>query len=336
VSIHPNCCCVLIRIPQGWGFDKDGELTPKGEFGVRYDSEEDIELALKQENDLIKSVALGHVDFQGMPISIENAPGTVRHWKAPDGTQGDTHMLMAYGYVDGSNGHDGDEIDVFIGPNPHALMVYIVHQQNPNDGRFDESKAMIGFNSEQQAISAYQLHYNRPDFAVTVSPMDMDHFKRWAYGTGKTEDIMKKSKPDIKLVIPLKKSLETEGHISPEMVTSSAEFRSPGPGLGANYLFNIPKRQRGATLAEMGFTNSPREMLDTFKLRKKQGKKNKEDYEVREPLPEGSMVRPIEIPDGWNGMEALVDEQAIEHKKKLLIKEGMKNTAAVKNNVEIK
>lgn len=31
--VHPHCQCQLIRIPAGWGFDKDGELVPGGRGG---------------------------------------------------------------------------------------------------------------------------------------------------------------------------------------------------------------------------------------------------------------------------------------------------------------
>lgn len=339
-TVHPHCQCQIIRIPPGWGFDEHDELVPGGEGGIEYNSKEDLELAMRQEMDLEKAVATGHVDFQGLPIAIENNTGTVRHWKAADGSQGATVMLFAYGYVEGTDGKDGDGIDVFVGPDPRAEMVYIIHQQNPQTGIYDEDKCMIGFSDEQSARVAYQFHFNRPDFAITVSPMSVDQFKRWIAHT-ENGDPLKEGRPTTRFVIPLKKSnvpapgLSSSGNISPEMVETRADARAPGPGVGANYLFNTPKRTRTPTLRESGFDPAPRELFDDLARRHISGRKNKEDYEYNEPLPDGSMARPINLPPDWPALVTEADAEDIAARKENLIKEGLKNTAAVKNTVEI-
>ena len=38
---HPNSRCVLHRLPDGWGFDKDGDAVPGGEGGLRLQAHED-------------------------------------------------------------------------------------------------------------------------------------------------------------------------------------------------------------------------------------------------------------------------------------------------------
>ena len=339
-GIHPHCQCVSVRIPEGWGFNEHDELVPGGAGGIAYNSHEDMELAMSEELDLAKSVATGHVDFQGLPIEIENAPGTVRHWKSPDGQEGETVMLFAYGEIEGTMGDDGDPIDVFVGPDPRAKMVYIVHQQNPQTGIYDEAKCFLGFPHEQAARMAYQFHFNRPDFLVTVSPMALDHFKRWAAGT-KAGDRLAQGKPGTRYVIPLEKSnvpapgLSSMGNVSPEMVETQAGARAPGPGVGANYLFNTPKRTRTPTLRESGFDPAPRELFDNLARRHISGRKNKEDYAYNFPLPDGSFLRPMELPENWPMVVTEADEADIEARKKHLIKEGLKNTVAVKNKVEL-
>jgi len=40
-AVHPHCQCQLVRIPNGWGFDKDGSLTPGGRFGEEQDDDEE-------------------------------------------------------------------------------------------------------------------------------------------------------------------------------------------------------------------------------------------------------------------------------------------------------
>ena len=339
-GIHPHCQCVGVRIPEGWGFDEHDELVPGGKGGVSYDSHEDMKLAMREELDLAKSVAMGHVDFQGLPISIENAPGTVRHWHSPEGDEGETLMLFAYGFVDGTMGMDGGGVDVYVGPDPRAQMVYIIHQQNPHTGIWDEDKIMVGFPHEQAARMAYQFHFNRPDFAITVSPMSVDHFKRWIAGT-KDGDPLKQGEPTTRFVIPLEKSnvpspgLGSLGNVSPEMVETQAGARAPGPGVGANYLFNTPKRTPTPTLRESGFDPAPRELFDNLAMRHKAGRKSKDDYTYNFPLPDGTLARPIELPPDWPALVTEADAPDIEARKKHLIKEGLKNTAAVKNKVEI-
>ena len=339
-TVHPHCQCQLIRIPEGWGFDEHDELVPGGEGGVAYGSHEDMERAMHEELDLAKSVALGHVDFQGLPIAVENAPGTVRHWHAPDGSDGETLMLFAYGYVEGTMGMDGGGIDVYVGPDPRAPMVYIIHQQNPQTGIYDEDKCMVGFPHEQAARMAYQFHFNRPDFLITVSSMSIDHFKRWTACT-KDGDPLKGGKPVMQFVIPLAKSnvpapgLSSSGNVAPEMVETQADARSPGPGSGANYLFNSPKRERGPTLKESGFDPSPRELFDNLAMRHKAGRRYKEDYEYNAPLPDHSLARPIELPPTWPTIITEADKPDIAARKEHLIQEGMKNIAAVQNAVEI-
>jgi hypothetical protein len=339
-TIHPWCQCTMVRIPAGWGFDEHDNLVPGGAGGVRYASHDDMELALREELDLAKSVALGHVDFQGLPVAIENAPGTVRHWKAPDGETGETRMLFAYGYVEGTMGADGDGIDVYVGPDPRAEMVYIIHQQNPDTGIYDEDKVMVGFPHEQAARWAYQAHFNRPDFAVAVSPMSVDAFKRWVAGTSDGNPLQE-GKPVTRFVIPLEKSnvpapgLSSTGNVAPEMVETRADARAPGPGVGANYLFNTPKRTRTPTLRESGFDPSPRELFDNLANRHLAGKKDRADYEFQQPLPEGTLAHPMELPDDWPATISPGDIPDIEDRKKRLIAEGLRNTAPAKNRAEI-
>ena len=204
-STHPHCQCQLVHVPDGWGFNEEGQLVPGGKYGVQYDSEEDIELAVQAEDDLQKAFKLhGHTQFQGIPIAIENDIGSVRKWTDALGNQGETVMRVAYGYMKRTTGADEDEIDVFLGPDPNATHAYVIHQQDPFTGKYDEDKVMLGCSNEAVAKLLYRDHFNRPDFYVTMTPMPMDHFKRWAASSEKhTGEMMKKSGPA--LVIPLEK-----------------------------------------------------------------------------------------------------------------------------------
>jgi hypothetical protein len=184
-AVHPHCQCQLIRVPAGWGYNEEGQLVPGGELGVRYESMEEMALSLIREDDLVKSITRGGaMEWNGLKLYIENAPGSKRHWEEPQtGAAGTTYMVYGYGYVKKTTGSDEDEIDVFVGPDPNSQAVFIVHQQNPKTGQYDEDKVMLGFANRAQAETAYQIHYDDPDYLWSVSEHTLDAFKRWIIGT---------------------------------------------------------------------------------------------------------------------------------------------------------
>jgi len=179
-TVHPHCQCQLVRVPDGWGFDEDGDLVPGGELGVRYQSHEEMARAIADEFDLVKAYETSDlVWYQGIPVLIENRPGTVRKWTDPDGTPGETYMLLPYGYVRSTTGADEDEIDVYLGPDPGARQVYIIHQLDPDTGSFDEDKCFLGFIHESHAVDAYLAHMTDLRRYGGIQAMDIDAFKRW-------------------------------------------------------------------------------------------------------------------------------------------------------------
>jgi hypothetical protein len=185
-TVHPNCQCEIVQVPAGFGYNDEGQLVPGGTLGQRYETEGEIELALLQEMDLRKGFELeGRVDFQGLPMAIETDVGSVRRWTAPDGSTGETRMSVAYGFIEGTGGADGEELDVFVGPDPRAELVYLVEQQNPATGLWDEQKAMLGFSNQADAEACYRRHYDAPDdYLLYATALDMPAFKRWIAETG--------------------------------------------------------------------------------------------------------------------------------------------------------
>ena len=177
-STHPHCQCQLVRVPDGWGFDEDGTLVPDGEFGIKYNSEGDIVKAVAMEDALQKAFKVKErVNVGGLPISIEQRIGDLRHWKDQNGNEGATRMIFAYGYIDGSLGPDGDEYDCYVGPDPLAPFVYVVHQVDPETGEWDEDKAMIGFPNEHTAKLAYLAHYDSEKFFGAMSIIPIEEFR---------------------------------------------------------------------------------------------------------------------------------------------------------------
>lgn len=121
------------------------------------------------------------VAWCGLTISIENEAGSVRRGTKPDGTPWETRMLHPYGYINRTEGVDGDHVDVFLGPDLDAPMVYVIHQRKVGDwSRYDEDKCMIGYRSQDEAVHAFLLNYDDPRFLGPVSAMPVDEFKQKA------------------------------------------------------------------------------------------------------------------------------------------------------------
>jgi hypothetical protein len=127
----------------------------------------------------------GHVQVGGFDITIENPAGSVRKGVDAGGKQWETTMHNAYGYFKGTEGADGDHIDVFLHENMDkwdGRKVFVVDQTKP-DGTFDEHKVMLGFNDKDEAMAAYLSNYDatwaksHPD--LRISEVSMDEFKKW-------------------------------------------------------------------------------------------------------------------------------------------------------------
>lgn len=130
----------------------------------------------------------GHTRWRGLDITIENPTGSVRRGTHKDGTPWEVTMLNDYGYIRRTLGTDGGQVDCFMGPNPEAQHVYIIHQRKHQQWyTYDEDKCCIGFASKRDALVCYLSHYDDPRFLGEVSVLPADEFKRRVLETpGKT------------------------------------------------------------------------------------------------------------------------------------------------------
>jgi hypothetical protein len=115
--------------------------------------------------------------FCGLTISIENKKGSVRSGVDKDGHEWHSKMYYDYGYIRGTEGVDGDHVDVYIGGNEAARNVYIVHQNDPVTGKYDEDKVMLGLDSLNEARAAYLKQYDRPGFLGKIAIMSIEEFR---------------------------------------------------------------------------------------------------------------------------------------------------------------
>lgn len=121
----------------------------------------------------------GHIKINGFDVTIEQPAGSVRYGKDASGKKWSQVMNNTYGYIRGTEGVDGDHIDVFLGPDMNSDMVYVVDQVN-TDGSFDEHKVMMGFSSLEDARSAYLSNYEDGWQGLgNITGVALDGFKKW-------------------------------------------------------------------------------------------------------------------------------------------------------------
>lgn len=101
----------------------------------------------------------GRVTFHGLPLVIEQPRGSYRTGLDASGKRWTSRMAAHYGYIAGTKGADGDEVDCFVGPFPHADQAFVINQHV--GGRFDEHKVMLGFMTEADARRAYLDSFDR-------------------------------------------------------------------------------------------------------------------------------------------------------------------------------
>lgn len=121
----------------------------------------------------------GHIWVDGHDVTIENPKGSIRRGTDANGKEWQVTMNNTYGYIKGTEGVDGDHIDVFLSDNPAWGGVYVVDQVNP-DGSFDEHKVMYGFPNEEAARKAYLSNYSKEWKGLgTITEVSREDFKTW-------------------------------------------------------------------------------------------------------------------------------------------------------------
>lgn len=126
----------------------------------------------------------GHVQVGTFDITIEQPQGSIRRGKDANGKKWESKMHNTYGYFRGTEGVDGDHIDVFLSNDIdgwNGRKVFVVDQYNP-DGTFDEHKVMLGFNDIDEAKSDYLANYENGwenGRRIDVTPVSLEDFEKW-------------------------------------------------------------------------------------------------------------------------------------------------------------
>jgi deoxyxylulose-5-phosphate synthase len=82
-----------------------------------------------------------------------------------------------YGYIKGTRGADGEEVDAYVGSKKDAPHAFVVHQHKHDGKGYDEDKVMLGFKDEKAAREAYLKHYDDPKFLGPISKVHIERLR---------------------------------------------------------------------------------------------------------------------------------------------------------------
>ena len=123
-----------------------------------------------------------HIRVQGLDIAIENPKGSVRRGVDADGNEWETVMPAHYGYLKRTDGADGDQVDIYIGPDENSEMVFVIEQKDLVSGEYDEDKVVLGVASPEEARALYAAGFSDgwgEERIMSVAPMTITEFKEW-------------------------------------------------------------------------------------------------------------------------------------------------------------
>lgn len=159
------------------------------------EAEKDVDVEPTEAQKEAGNYKKGHIKLNGFDITIENPKGSQRSGIDADGKKWSIEMANSYGYIKGTKGKDNDQVDVFLGDSPLSDKVFVVDQVN-KDGSFDEHKCMIGFNTIEEAESAYLANYEKGWTGLgSITEMTVDEFREWVKEGKKVEPAASYSNP---------------------------------------------------------------------------------------------------------------------------------------------
>lgn len=121
------------------------------------------------------------IKWQGLDIGLEYKPGDIRF----RGTGHERKLRHGYGHIRNYKGADGEALDCYLSPDffneiEPTNLIFEVSQLSPEDGDFDEHKLMLGFESINQAKSAYLQEMSEPFFGgiKKVGIDDLEQYRK--------------------------------------------------------------------------------------------------------------------------------------------------------------
>ena len=137
--------------------------------------------------------AKDRLSWNGIPLTIENAKGSIRRGIGKDGPW-QSKLPANYGYARRSEGADGDALDFYLGPHTKSPHVFVVDQVDADSKKFDEHKILAGFGSKKQAVEIYKRAFSDGKGHARIGhvrEMTVDQLKHWMANADTTKPIEK-------------------------------------------------------------------------------------------------------------------------------------------------
>lgn len=124
----------------------------------------------------------GHLTLHDMDIAVETPKGATRRGIGPGGEPWENESPAHYGYLKRTEGADGEHVDTYVGSHPESKRAFVVDQIDPETGKFDEHKAILGARTLEEAREIYDGGFSDgsgPDRRAAIAEMPVSEFKRW-------------------------------------------------------------------------------------------------------------------------------------------------------------
>ena len=231
--------------------DNTGEFSADNN-DIRFRTKYDVNTNPTEAQKKAGNYKMGHIRLDGYNITIENPKGYVRRGTDSKGNAWENTLNNDYGYIRGTEGVDGDHIDVYLSDNPTEGNVFVIDQVNPETREFDEHKVMYGFNSAEEAREAYLANFSEGWNGLgTITEVSKDEFKKWI------ESSHRKTKPfseykSVKTIEVQSEGEDMEDDILPSTGTPTDEVVTNGLQLtpaqtaevAANIFAALPEESR--------------------------------------------------------------------------------------------
>lgn len=122
----------------------------------------------------------GELQFApGVTFTMENPKGSTRTGEAR-GQKWERQMQHDYGYINRTEGNDGDHVDAFLTGKPDTGHAFIVNQIDPETGKFDEHKVILGADTLAEAKQTYLANYQKGWKGLgSIVEMPMQRLRGW-------------------------------------------------------------------------------------------------------------------------------------------------------------
>lgn len=191
---------------------------------------------------------MGHLTLHGLSITIEIPKGGERSGIAPDGTPWSVEMLSHYGYLKRAIGADGENFDCYIGDDPLSQRVWIVDQVNAETGAFDEHKALLGYEDQEDATRAYLGAFSDGKGKArigAITEISLESFKAWLK-TDKTQKPMSavlESGVDYRSAIEAATTFEEIEAVFGEIFSDDIDYSRDDLGLSASKMDELRQNE---------------------------------------------------------------------------------------------